>query len=80
MATKPVTIDVTIRIDARDASRFDEIVRALETSGLQDADVHKRFLTLNGTIAADRVADLRAIDGVASVREDRTYKTQARLP
>jgi hypothetical protein len=76
MSTKPETIDVTIRIDARDAERFDEIVRALETSGLQKADVHRRFLTLNGSVAADRVADLRAIDGVASIREDRTYKTQ----
>lgn len=71
------TVDVTIRVDKVDADRFHEIVHALETSGLCNPDVHQRFLVVNGSVAAERVEDLRAVEGVASVREDQTYKTQA---
>lgn len=76
--TKPSTstVDVTIRIDKGDADRLDEIVNALEASGLANVDVHKRFLIVNGTVPGDGVEALRKVSGVASVREDRRYKTQ----
>jgi hypothetical protein len=70
------TVDVTIRVDKSDADRFDAIVRALEASGLRNLDLHQRFLVINGSMPADRVGELRAIEGVASVREDQHYKAQ----
>jgi hypothetical protein len=76
MASQSRTVDVTIRVDKASAERLDAIVRALEASGLRDVDVHQRFLVINGSTAAERVSELRAIEGVASVREDQTYKAQ----
>lgn len=69
-------VDVTIRIDKADADRLDDIVRALEASGLASVDVHRRFLIVNGSIPGGGVEALRKVSGVASVREDRRYKTQ----
>lgn len=71
------TVDVTIRIDKADADRLDDIVRALEAAGLANCDVHRKFLLVNGSAPADAMAKLRRVDGVASVREDRTYKASS---
>ena len=73
----PSRVDVTIRIDKAAAKRLDEIVRALETSGLTNVDVHKRFLVINGSVAVGTIDALLEIAGVASVRQDRTYKAQS---
>jgi hypothetical protein len=77
MTTPSRTVDVTIRVDKASAGRLDEVVRALETSGLTNLDVHERFLVVNGSVAANRVDELRKVGGVASVREDRSYKAQS---
>jgi hypothetical protein len=77
MVSQSRTVDVTIRIEKASAARLEEIVRALETSGLSNPDVHERFLVVNGSVAAERIDDLRKIKGVASVREDQSYKAQA---
>ena len=70
------TVELTVRIAKASAGQLDEIVRALEASGLSNLDVHKRLLMINGTAPADAVDALRAIEGVASVRADSTYRTQ----
>jgi hypothetical protein len=71
------TVDVTVRLERSSADRLDEIVRALESSGLRNLDVHQRFLLVNGSVDAERIDQLRGIAGVASVREDQTYKAQS---
>jgi hypothetical protein len=77
MASEPSRrVAVTIRIDKPDAGRFPEIVRSLEASGLTQADVHPRFLIVNGSVVEDGVEAFRRIGGVASVRKDRTYRAQ----
>ena len=68
------TVDVTIRIDKAHADRLDDIVRELEAAGLANCDVHRKVLIVNGAAPAEAMARLRRVDGVASVREDRTYK------
>lgn len=69
-------VDVTIRIDPSEVSRLDDIVQALKARGLDRVERHERFMIVNGSIDADAVAALRTVGGVASVREDRTYKPQ----
>jgi hypothetical protein len=71
-------IDVTIRIEKSDQDRMDEIIDALKSSGLDQVEGHKRFMIVNGTVNANDVESLRKVKGVASVREDRVYKTQTR--
>ena len=74
---KSDTVDVTIRIDKQRSGQMDEIVRALEARGLSRIERHERFAMLNGSVSASRLDSLREVQGVASVRQDRTYKTQA---
>lgn len=69
----PRLIAVTIRLEKTVATRLDGVVDALRAAGLTRADVHGRFLIVNGSVRPDRLDDLRAVDGVASVREDATY-------
>jgi hypothetical protein len=69
-------IDVTIRIAKTHADRFGEIVTQLEAHGLGRIERHDRFLVVNGSTEPERLDDLRAIAGVASVRSDRTYRAQ----
>jgi hypothetical protein len=71
-------IDVTIRIEKSDQDRMDEIIDALKSNGLDHVESHKRFMIVNGTVNANAVDALRKVRGVASVREDRVYKTQTR--
>jgi hypothetical protein len=69
-------VNVTIRIEKQRSTSFGEIVQDLRTAGLTDVATHQRLLVVNGSVANDRIDDLRNIDGVASVREDATYKPQ----
>ena len=69
-------VNVTIRIDKQRSTSFGKIVQDLRTMGLTDVATHQRFLVINGSVANDRIDDLRNIDGVASVREDAAYKAQ----
>ena len=69
-------VDVTIRIDKGAAGRLDEIVRALKQRGLDRVESHARFLVVNGSASADALDTLRAVEGVASVRKDQSYKPQ----
>jgi hypothetical protein len=71
-------IDVTIRIDKDEARPIDEIVRDLTACGLERVEAHARFKIVNGSADPDSLDALRAVKGVASVRPDRTYKTQPR--
>lgn len=73
---KLASIDVTVRIDKTHASRMDEIVSALKVKGLGDVAAHARFMIVNGRVNPAKLDDLKAIEGVASVRADRTYRTQ----
>ena len=69
-------IDVTIRIAQSEAGRLGEIVDALKSCGLGEVQSHARFLIVNGCVSPDALDTLRAIEGVASVRRDGTYKAQ----
>ena len=71
-------IDVTIRIDKAEAGRMGEIVDVLKSRGLGQVQSHERFMIVNGSASPDALDALRAVEGVASVREDAAYKTQAR--
>jgi hypothetical protein len=73
---RPTRVDVTIRIEPTSAERLDAIVQALRDAGLENIDVHRRFLVINGTSAAATLDALRAVNGVASIRKDRGYHTQ----
>lgn len=77
MSDATTAVDVTIRVDKEQAHRFDDVVRQLEAEGLASVEPHARFLMVNGSIAPDRLDRLRGVRGVASVRRDATYKTQA---
>jgi hypothetical protein len=63
-------------IDKAQAGRMDTIVNALESLGLARIELQDRFTMINGSIDADCLESLRRVEGVASVREDQTYKTQ----
>ncbi len=70
-------VEVTIRLDRSQSGRMGEIVHALEALGLCQTVRHDRFAIVNGSVGADRLDALRGVAGVASVREDQTYRTQA---
>ncbi|PPQ17848.1 hypothetical protein CV770_18715 [Bradyrhizobium sp. AC87j1] len=69
-------VDVTIRIEKSEQNRMDEIIDALKIRGLDDVESHKRFMIVNGSVNADALDELRKVKGVASVHQDRAYKTQ----
>lgn len=73
---KVASIDVTVRIDKAHAARLDEIVRSLKAKGLGDVEAHSRFMIVNGRVNPAHLDDLKAIEGVAGVRADRTYRPQ----
>lgn len=66
--------DVTIRIDKGMAAKLDQIVDQLEKVGLTRIERHARFMMVNGCIDADKLDELRGVEGVESVRQDRTYR------
>jgi hypothetical protein len=70
------TIDVTIRLDKAMAEKADRIVAELKRRGLSDVQAHVRFMIVSGTIAPEHVEGLRSVEGVQSVRQDSTYRTQ----
>ena len=70
-------VDVTIRLEKADQGRMDEIIEALKSAGLDHVESHQRFMIVNGRVSADSLDALRNVKGVASVRKDDVYKTQA---
>lgn len=75
-ADKSANVDVTVRIEKAESGRFDEIVDSLKSHGLTDLQPHRRFMIVNGRVSAARMPELSDIAGVASVREDETYKAR----
>jgi hypothetical protein len=67
-------IAVTIRVDKADAGTMDGIVERLRALGLADVQRQDRFGTLQGRLPAARLDEVRAVPGVASVREEKTFK------
>lgn len=70
-------IDVTIRIDKDEARHLNEIVDALKSCGLEQVQCHERFMIVSGSVNPRVLDALREVKGVASVREDTSYKAQA---
>lgn len=70
------SVDVTIRIDKGHTADLDEIVRALKAAGLRKVEAHDRLGIVNGEVNAKSLDELRAVTGVASVREDQMYRPQ----
>ena len=54
-----------------------EIVDVLKARGLGKVQSHERFMIVNGSASPDALDALRSVEGVASVRKDAEYKTQA---
>ena len=75
-ADKTDKVDVTVRLDRAEAERLEEIVNSLKERGLTNVEPHSRFMIVNGTAKAADLESLRQVKGVASVREDKTYKPQ----
>lgn len=69
-------VAVTIRIDKAEAHRMNEIVHALKIKGLGEVESHVRFMIVNGSVRADAIDSLKQVKGVASVRQDQSYKPQ----
>jgi hypothetical protein len=68
-------VAVTIRIDTTEAGRLPDILADLKGAGLSAVEAHKRLMMVNGKVSAAKMDALKQIKGVASVREDRAYKT-----
>jgi hypothetical protein len=73
MAAQTNEVGVTIRLAK--TAEMDKVVQDLTRLGLGAVERHDRFAIVNGRIAADKVGALREVAGVASVREDQTYRT-----
>jgi hypothetical protein len=59
---------------AVDPDRFAEVIEAARRAGLTVTGEQPILGTLSGTIAEDRIPDLRAVAGVESVDRDRTIR------
>lgn len=59
---------------AVDPDRFAAVVAALRRAGLTVTGEQPALGTLSGTVAEDRVPALKAVDGVASVDQERTVR------
>ncbi|MFD5495380.1 hypothetical protein ACFYY3_30105 [Streptomyces sp. NPDC001812] len=59
---------------AVDPDRFAEVVEALRRAGLTVTGEQPVLGTLSGTVAADRIPALEAVDGVESVDRERTVR------
>jgi hypothetical protein len=67
-------IGVVVRVDKQHASEFTTIVSRLQTAGLDNVEKRDRFLMVHGDVEAEKLPHLRQTDGVASVREEQSYK------
>jgi len=76
MGNDTKTVAVTIRIEKQSSVRMDAIVNALQAAGLSAVERHDRLLIVNGSVNPEKLEQLRSVDGVASVRQDATYRTQ----
>jgi hypothetical protein len=63
------TVGVVLAVDP---DRFGEVVEALRRAGLRVSAEQPLLGSLSGTVAADRVPALAAVDGVLAVDRDRT--------
>ena len=54
-----------------------EIVDALKSRGLGQVQSHEQFMIVNGSVSPDALDELRAVEGVASVRKDVAYRAEA---
>ena len=67
-------LDVTVSIKNDHLPRFRELVEGMKKSGL---DVERQLQSVGvvtGKIDANRVADLRALNGIGAVEEGREYQ------
>ncbi|MFB7288720.1 hypothetical protein [Actinacidiphila glaucinigra] len=59
---------------AVDPDRFADVVMALQQAGLTVTSEQPILGTLSGTVAKDRIAALKAVDGVESLDRERTIE------
>ncbi|NML17206.1 hypothetical protein [Azohydromonas caseinilytica] len=64
---------VTIRIEPKDAGRFGAIVQQLERLGASELAPHPRLGIINCNLPAGQLEASREVEGVASVRQERSY-------
>ncbi|HVE79579.1 MAG TPA: hypothetical protein VNA89_11980 [Gemmatimonadaceae bacterium] len=66
--------DILIGVADGYVGRLPEVVDRLRSAGLAVAQVLADIHVVTGSIAADKVASLRRIEGVASVEPSRTFQ------
>ena len=69
---------VTVRIKPDYDLRMEDVVAGLKAAGLKNVEPRPRFSIVSGDVDIRRLSDLSSVEGVASVREDQTYKAQDR--
>ncbi len=67
-------LEVVIRIERDRAKETDGIVERLVGLGLSDVLRHERLGIVQGKLPAARLGEARAVPGVASVREGKTFR------
>ena len=67
-------IDVTIRIDRDKTKELDHIVDRLRDLGLSDVQRQERFGIVHGRLPEAKLAEARAVPGIASLRKEKTFK------
>ncbi|MFI1392674.1 hypothetical protein [Streptomyces griseoaurantiacus] len=73
MNTSPQSETVGVVL-AVEPDRFTEVVEALQRAGLTVTSEQPNLGTLSGTVVKNRIPVLEAIDGVASIDEERTIR------
>ena len=63
--------NILISIDERYLAEMPRVVRRLEQEGLEVGSALREIGTVSGSAAAEDIAALRAVDGVASVEAER---------
>lgn len=67
-------VGVTIRVDEKDAAELSAVVKKLEALGLREVESRARFGIVHGRVERARLNDLKEVEGVASVREEKIFK------
>jgi D-serine deaminase-like pyridoxal phosphate-dependent protein len=71
-------IAVTIRLDLDADIAADAVLRRLKRAGVTDMEVHQRLRMVSGTVPRHRLAEVEAVEGVASARADTVYRPMSK--
>lgn len=69
-------VDVTVVVEKERTDELPAVVERLESLGMKGVAKRERFGIVQGTIEESKLPEVGRVDGVKSVRQDRTYKAQ----